>query len=295
MNEAICVSKLTKDYGNNKGIFDVSFTIKQGEVVGFSGPNGAGKTTTIRHLLGFIQSYQGSAYIRGLNCFTEQVKIQEFVGYLPGEIKFIDGFDGESFIRFIAKMKNLEDLSYAKELVKYFELDTSQRIDKMSKGMKQKLGLVIAFMSKPEILILDEPSSGLDPLMQQKLIDLILKHKKMNCTIFLSSHIFEEVEKTCDRIIMIKDGRIIANEDIFEIKSKLQDIYVIKFADIIEANNFIDQYGGKLSSNETVEYSLKNSLNDFIKILTNFNVLEIYKKTQNLEQLFMQYYGDNND
>ena len=105
MNEAICVSKLTKDYGNNKGFFDVSFTIKQGEVVGFSGPNGAGKTTTIRHLLGFIQSYQGSAYIRGLNCFTEQVKIQEFVGYLPGEIKFIDGFDGESFIRFIAKMK----------------------------------------------------------------------------------------------------------------------------------------------------------------------------------------------
>src|SRR5690606_34457347 len=149
-----------------------------------------------------------------------QVLIQEKVGYLPGEINFIDDLNGDEFLHLIAKMKKLDDLSYANHLLKTFDLNPKQPIKKMSKGMKQKLAIVLAFMTKPEILILDEPSSGLDPLMQQKLVDLILNHKKMGATVFLSSHIFEEVEKTCDRVIMIKNGKIVADNSIQVLKEQ---------------------------------------------------------------------------
>lgn len=292
LREIIKVSNLTKDYGNNKGIFDVSFSINEGEVVGFLGPNGAGKTTTIRHLLGLIQKYHGSAFIKEYNCFTEQVLVQKYIGYLPGEIKFIEDFDGDSFIRFMAKMKDIKDLSYAYELVKYFELDISKKINKMSKGMKQKLGLIVAFMNKPEILILDEPSSGLDPLMQHKLVDLIIQHKQMKATIFLSSHMFDEVEKTCDRIIMIKEGRIVADSSIKDIKAKMQDIYMIRFSTEEMASRFVNNTGGSIINKATVEYRLSESLNKLIKQLVEFDILEITKKKQTLEELFMQYYGD---
>lgn len=174
----IFTNRLTKDYGNNRGIFDVSFKITNGSCVGFLGPNGAGKTTTIRHLLGFIQNYEGKAYIKDLDCKTEQVEIQKMVGYLPGEINFIDDINGNELIDLIAKMKGLSDLNYAHKLLEQFELNPNIKIKKMSKGMKQKLAIIIAFMSDPDIFILDEPSSGLDPLMQQKLVDLILEHKQ---------------------------------------------------------------------------------------------------------------------
>src|SRR5690606_267795 len=164
------VSHLTKSYGEEKGIFDLSFNINKGEVVGFLGPNGAGKTTTIRNLLGFIKNHEGSASIMGFDIDKDQIEIQKITGYLPGEINFIDDLDGSSLIQLVADLKGLKDLSYAHELLKLFDLNPKQPIHKMSKGMKQKLGIILAFFSKPELLILDEPSSGLDPLMQQKLI-----------------------------------------------------------------------------------------------------------------------------
>ena len=211
------ISNITKDYGNKKGVFDASFSVEKGEVLGFLGPNGAGKTTTIRQLMGFIHPDSGTVTINGMDCFKDAAKIQKTLGYLPGEISFMDDMSGNEFIRFIGKMKGMTDFTYAKELMDFFELDPKGYIKKMSKGMKQKIGIICAFMNKPEILILDEPTSGLDPLMQNKFIELILREKKRQATILMSSHLFEEVEKTCDRTVIIKAGHIMAVENMDKI------------------------------------------------------------------------------
>jgi len=161
------ISGLTKDYGNHKGIFGLSFTVEEGEVFGYLGPNGAGKTTTIRHLMGFLNPDKGSARIFGMDCRTQRAEIMNHLGYLPGEIAFFDGMSGMEFLNFMARMRGLKDTSLSDRLIDMFELDAASRIRKMSKGMKQKLGIICAFMHDPRVLILDEPTSGLDPLMQK--------------------------------------------------------------------------------------------------------------------------------
>ncbi len=172
------ISHLTRDYGHGKGIFDVSLSIHQGEAFGFLGPNGAGKTTTIRHLLGFLKAKEGKCLIDGLACFTNHAQLGGKIGYLPGEIALFGDMKGLDYLHFMASYNHLEDDAYMHELLAYFACDGNVKIKKMSKGMKQKIGIVAAFMHDPEILILEEQSSGLDPLMQKKLIDLIQKHKE---------------------------------------------------------------------------------------------------------------------
>ncbi len=291
----IKANNLLKDYGDNKGVFNLNFEIKKGQVVGFLGPNGAGKTTAIRFLLGLISNKESSSYIKSFNTFNEQVKIQTFTGYLPGEITFIDNFNALEFLHFMAKLKNVSNLDYAHELIHLLDLNLNLPIKKMSKGMKQKLGLVIAFMAKPEILILDEPSSGLDPLMQQKLISLILKHQALGATIFLSSHIFEEVEKVCDRVMIIKDGVIVADHLIDDLKKHLKKSYLIEFSDKKEALKFLKASKGFKINDTTVEYTIKDNINNLIKNLNNYNVVDITRKEQSIEEIFLKYYGDSND
>lgn len=167
------VQNLTKDYGNNRGIFHLNFSIKQGETVAFLGTNGAGKTTTIRQLMGFVKPQNGIAKINGLDCFQQEEVIQKQVGYLSGEIAFLDeNMTGQDFIKFMSDIKKIENHQRIKQLITYFELDTQIKIKKMSKGTKQKIGLIVAFMQDAPVLILDEPTSGLDPIMQNKFIEL---------------------------------------------------------------------------------------------------------------------------
>lgn len=206
----IQIDHLLRDYGGGKGVFDVSFHVNQGESFGFLGPNGAGKTTTIRHLMGFLKPQSGSCMIDGINCWRESDKIQVRLCYIPGEISFFDDMTGTEFLRFTASYRRVGANSRQKELLDRFELDSKGKIKKMSKGMKQKLGIVTAFMHDPDILILDEPTSGLDPLMQSRFIDLVAEEKKRGKTILLSSHIFEEVERTCDRVGIIRQGKLVA-------------------------------------------------------------------------------------
>ncbi len=291
MEHIIEIANLTKDYGNKKGIFDVTFWVGKGECIGFLGPNGAGKTTTIRHLLGFIKNQTGSVMIHDLSCFEHQKELQESIGYLPGEITFIDEFNGEQFIQFMARMKRMCDMSYANDLIALFELDTSVPIKKMSKGMKQKVGIVIAFMNKPNILLLDEPSSGLDPLMQNKLIDLVNAHKKMGATILLSSHMFEEVERTCDRVLIIKQGYIVANENIETLKANRHKRFIISFKTKDEADKFVKTEGGENISKKIVSIDLNTDVDTFIKMLTNYKILSLDVPNQSLEEIFLQYYG----
>ena len=224
---AVQITHITKDYGNSKGIFDVSLSVKKGEVYGFLGPNGAGKTTTIRHLLGFLKPEKGECLINGMDCFCQASLIQKNLGYLAGEIAFPEDFTGHGLLHFLADMKGIRDRSRMKELIDLLELDPSGKVRKMSKGMKQKLGIINAFMGNPEIVILDEPTSGLDPLMQNRFIDLILEEKKKGTTIFMSSHLFEEVERTCERTAIIRRGQIAAVEDMEGLKKKRSRDYII--------------------------------------------------------------------
>jgi len=225
----ISIQNLTKDFGNNQGIFDISLGIKKGEVFGFLGPNGAGKTTTIRHLLGFIKSDSGNCQILGMDCWTKPKEIQRHVGYIAGEIALPDGMNGQSFLMQIAKMRDVK-WERVVELCTFFDINPNNKIKRMSKGMKQKIALVLAFMHDPDILLLDEPTSGLDPLMQEKFCELILREKERGKTIMLSSHIFNEVEKTCDRVMIIKHGRIIAEVDMHGIEKAKPEFVVTKFS-----------------------------------------------------------------
>lgn len=286
------INNLTKDFGNNKGIFDLSFSLKQGEVVGFLGSNGAGKTTTIRHLMGFIKADNGSAKILNMDCFKNAYSVQEKIGYLPGEIAFMDNMTGAEFIHFMADMKNITDLQYARELIAYFDIDTKIKIKKMSKGMKQKIGLIIAFMQDTPILILDEPTTGLDPLMQTKFVDLIKKEKTKGKTILMSSHIFEEIENTCERIVMIKEGRLVADENINAMRNKMNKHYEISFSNMEDAIHFQKLYSSNSYRKNNVVYLLSNqNINHLIRELSKFNIEDINARYQTLEEVFMKYYG----
>lgn len=286
------IDKLTKDYGNKKGIFDVSFSVNRGEVVGFLGSNGAGKTTTIRHLMGFISPQKGRAQILDMDCFCNASCVQEQVGYLPGEIAFMDNMSGKEFIEFMAKMKKIKNLTYARELTEYLEIDTRVKIKKMSKGMKQKIGLIIAFMQNAPILILDEPTTGLDPIMQNKFVELIKREKASGKTILMSSHIFEEVENTCDRIVMIKDGKIVADKNIDKIKNNRIKHYEITFSSTKSAEAFQGFYSNRKREDNKVCLSLKGQINELLCQLKEYDIQDINARNQTLEEVFLQYYGE---
>ena len=289
----IKVENISKDYGSGRGVFDLSFEVNKGEIFGMLGPNGAGKTTTIRQLMGFIKSDKGSAKILDMDSFVNRENIQLKLGYLPGEIAFMDEMKGSDFIRFIAEMKSIKNKKRIKELIGLFELDANRKIKNMSKGTKQKIAIVCAFMNEPEVVILDEPTSGLDPLMQKKFIELILEEKKKGTTIFMSSHIFEEVEKTCDRTAILKDGKLIAIENMEELKSKKNKNFEVVFKTNEEALNFKNKISFKSElNNNIVKLSIiNNEINNFIKELSNYDILDINSSTQTLEELFLHFYN----
>ena len=288
------IRQLTKDYGNNRGIFDVSLSVKKGEVFGFLGPNGAGKSTTIRHLMGFIQADQGSCQINGLDCLRDHARIQQALGYLPGEIAFMDDMTGIEFIKFMAKMKGMTDLTKAYELMERFELNPQGKIKKMSKGMKQKIGIICAFMHDPELLILDEPSSGLDPLMQNRFIELVLEEKQRGKTIFMSSHIFEEIERTCDRTAMIKDGRLISIEELQTLKASKHKTYQITFATEELAEQFMNEgFECEQVESTVVKVLPRNNLNYLLATLSRYDIVDLDITKLTLEELFLHFYGGN--
>lgn len=289
--DVIEINHITKDYGNKRGIFDVSFTVKKGEVLGFLGPNGSGKTTTIRQLMGFIKPDHGEVKILGLDCFEKANLVQKELGYLPGEIAFMEEMTGFEFIKFIAQMKNIKDMKKAEELMTFLELDARGKMKRMSKGMKQKIGLVIAFMQDSPILILDEPTSGLDPLMQNKFVELIQRSKKEGKTILMSSHIFEEVEHTCDRVVMIKEGSIVAAETMDNLKRNRQKHYEIHFNKENDAIKFAEQYDSCQRDQKQVILTLKGHTNELLKDLSQYDIQDFNARPQSLEELFLHYYG----
>ena len=291
--DIIQINELTKDYGDHKGIFDVSFSIKEGESFGFLGPNGAGKTTTIRHLMGFINADKGRCTIKGMDCKREAQRIQQFLGYVPGEIALPEDMTGIEFIEFMAAYRGLKELTLAHRLIERFELNPKGKIKKMSKGMKQKLGIVTAFMHNPEVLILDEPTGGLDPLMQNRFIDLITEQKQQGKTILMSSHLFEEVERTCDRVGMIKQGELKAIDTIEELKATQKRTYIVVFDDEAQADAFAAEPLQIVAREDNqVTVSVQQDMNLFISSLHRFSIKDLKAKEQSLEDVFLHYYSD---
>ena len=292
MSDIIEIKNISKDYGNGKGIFDINLSVRKGEVFGFLGPNGAGKTTTIRNLMGFIRPDKGSCNIGGLDCYKDASKIQEKLGYLAGEIVFLDDLTGKQMLEFIASMKGITDKSKMYELMEMFELDSKGKVKKMSKGMKQKIGIICAFMNDPDVIILDEPTSGLDPLMQNRFIDLILDEKKRGKTIFMSSHIFEEIERTCDRTAIIKDGKIVAIEDMENLRQKKSKYYTVTFNSEEDANKFENEDLNIMERKGTkIKVGVKGEIVTFIKLLSKYQIKDLDVETQTLEELFLHFYG----
>ena len=262
------VEHLTRDYGGGRGVFDVSFQVAAGEVFGFLGPNGAGKTTTIRHLMGFLKAKEGGCRINGLDCFRDREKVQQMLGYLPGEISFFDDMTGIEFLDFVSGYRKDKGESRRKELMDMFDLNPHGKIKKMSKGMKQKVGIVAAFMHDPQVLILDEPTSGLDPLMQNRFIELVEAEREKGKTILMSSHMFEEVERTCHRIGIIRAGKLVAMDQVEALREQYMTPYTVTLESEEMAKAFAKDFQG-VCQGRSVTVSAKRSL----------------------EEVFMQYYG----
>lgn len=290
----IDVKDLTMTYPSGKGIFDVSFFVKEGEVFGYLGPNGAGKTTTIRNILGFARPDEGRVSIDDLNVRDHAAQLQKNIGYIPGEMAFFDGFNGTDFLDFLMKMRGLTDRALRRKLCERFDFDERVPIKKMSKGMKQKLGIVAAFMHDPEILILDEPTAGLDPLMQNEFLGMIDEEKTRGKTILMSSHIFEEVERVCDRAGMIKEGRMITVEDFSDNNKKVNDLFEVTLRSSDETIEDEPFFVGKKGANRYL-VSVKDDYRSFLGALAEYEVTALESKRQTIEDIFMKYYQTEGD
>ena len=238
MTAVIELKKLTKDYGQSRGIFDIDLSIDEGEMVGFAGTNGSGKTTTIRNIMGFLEPTSGHAYINGKEAWKHSSEYVKDIGYVPGEIAFPDLPTGTAFLKSQANFLGVKDMSYAEKMIEKLQLDPRASLKRMSKGMKQKTAIVAALMADPRILILDEPTTGLDPLMRDAFLDIIKEEHARGKTIFMSSHMFEELETTCQRVALISNGRIVDIADMDAIRNPTKRQYKVEFKKIDEYERF---------------------------------------------------------
>ncbi len=309
--DIIEVNDLTQDYGHGRGVFNVTFTVKEGEVFGFLGPNGAGKSTTIRHIMGFSRPMSGETKVFGLESFRNYHKILANVGYLPGEIALPEGLTGVEFINMMADLRHSKNTEMLNYLLDLFKLNPKIETKMMSLGDKRKLAIVTAFMNDPDVLILDEPTSGLDPVMQQNFIDFIKKEKERGKTILLSSHIFNEVEATCDRIAIIKEGRIVSTFETNIIKHNENKSFEIFFENKENYDKFlktlpraklemryIKQYGIKSVDEKNLKVEIAcndKDINKIVSVLSDFKI-KVFKQVKfTLEDYFMQFYHGDKD
>jgi len=299
------VNNLTKDYGFGRGVFDVSFKIEKGEVFGFLGPNGAGKSTTIRHLMGFSKPQKGSTKIFGKDTFNNYHEILNNVGYIPGEIALPQGLTGYEFIDMMQKMYKKKNDFMLNKMIDLFKLEPNvlkMETKRMSLGVKRKLAIVTAFMSDPDVLILDEPTSGLDPVMQEVFINFIKEEKERGKTILLSSHIFSEVDATCDRICIIKDGKIVSSFVANDLKHATLKHYKVVFNSKDAFNEFLNNKPNYINiikeSNDSLTINLTcedKNINDFISFISAYDIKEFNNIKETLQDFFMKFYKEDKD
>ena len=292
------VDHLLKDYGYGRGVFDVSIKVHKGECYGYLGPNGAGKSTTIRHIMGFSKPTKGSIKLFGIETFGHTQELLQRVGYLPGEPAIPQGLDGMGFLRMMQDMRGERNDERMNYLLNLFKLDPNVNVKEMSLGEKRKLAVVAAFMNDPDVLILDEPTSGLDPVMQQVFIHFILDEKKRGKTILLSSHIFSEVDATCDTISIIKDGKHVSTFKAADLKDNTVATYIVRFNDLDNFNRFIKENTKYevLDTNDkrklmTIKIN-KKDYREFFDFLSKYYIREFEEKPFTLQDYFMSFYKE---
>ena len=295
MNSIISIESLTKYYGKFLAVSDISFSVNKGEIFGLIGPNGAGKSTTMRSILNFIKPTEGKITIKGLDSQKDYIKIRNLIGYLPGEFSIYDNLSGEEYISHILHLRNKSNkIPNLKNLAAMFDLDLSKKSKKLSKGNKQKVGIIQAFCHDPEILILDEPTSGLDPLKQQEFEDLVLEFKNQGKTIFISSHVLPEVETLCDRVAIIKNGQIIAEDKMADLKKKSLNRIEVQFSKDFDVNKLRKNIGISKVTGDSNKYTfdIEGNVDKFIKELANHEIENLKTIEPDLEEIFLSYYGE---
>ncbi len=270
------VSGLTKMYGDFQAVDDISFQVEKGQIVGFVGKNGAGKSTTIRAMMNFISPTNGSCTLCNLDCVKDAKAIRGKVAYMPSDAMFYEGVTGKELFRLSAKLGKVP-FEKVEEICKFLELDMSKKVSELSLGNRKKVSIIQAMMKEIDVLILDEPTSGLDPLMQERFFELVLEKQKQGVTIFLSSHNLTEIEKYCDRVIIIKDGKIIDEMDMKN--SELRQGQIVSYEN---------------KAGETVQFEHHGDANDLIRQLAGLDLVHVEIRNKSVEDEFIKYYQEDN-
>jgi ABC-2 type transport system ATP-binding protein len=285
--------KLTKSYGSHRGIVEVDLTVEQGEVFGFLGPNGAGKTTTIRTLLDLIRPTAGRARVFGIESSADPVAIHRRVGYIPGEFTLYDRLTGGQTIEYFANLRGGVDPAYRAELIARLDLDPSRRYKEYSKGNKQKVGIVIALQHRPDLLVLDEPTSGLDPLVQQSFFGLVQLAKAEGRTVFLSSHILSEVEKTCGRVAIIREGRIVKTDTVDALRDLAHHQVELRFTGPVPMAVFSGLPGVSdvVADDHVLRLRVSGPITPVVRAAAQYDLLDFVSREPSLEETFLAQYG----
>src|SRR5947209_13074518 len=294
MTAIIEVEGLTKSYGSKRGIANVSFQVEEGEVFGFLGPNGAGKTTTIRLLMALLRADAGTARIAGLDCWQQSVEIKRLIGYLPGEPSLDPNLTGGQLLEYFGHLRGGVDQAYLKQLIKRLDLDPSRKFRHYSTGNKRKVVLIQAFMHRPRVLVLDEPTSGLDPLNQQEFDAMVREARDEGHTVFFSSHVLSEVEKTCSRIGIIREGRLVRVGGIHELAEIKRYEITITFAQLVPADSFASLEGvtsvEPLNNGAGVRLAVQGPADAVIKAAARYPVVSLTSVEPSLEDTFLRFY-----
>ena len=293
MPAVIETQQLTKSYGKYRGIVDVDLVVKEGEIFGFLGPNGAGKTTTIRVLLDLIRATSGTAKVFGIESAADPVAIHRRIGYLPGEWNLYDRLTGSETIRYFANLRGGIDKAYVDDLIQRLDLDPSRRFREYSRGNKQKVGLITALQHKPELLILDEPTSGLDPLVQQTFNEILWEAKGEGRTVFLSSHIISEVERTCDRVAIIRDGRIVRVDTVEGVRALAAHEVELRFGAPVDAAPFaaIEGVTNLATEGRTLRMLVTGPIAPVVRLAGQYDLIDFVSREPSLEEVFLAEYA----
>jgi ABC-2 type transport system ATP-binding protein len=293
MAAIIKTEKLTKSYGSHRGIVDVDLEVQKGEVFGFLGPNGAGKTTTIRLLLDLIRPTGGKAFVFGIETTVDPISIHRRVGYLPGEFTLYDKLTGGETLEYFANLRGGVDRAYQASLIERFDLDPSRKFKEYSKGNKQKVGLVAALQHKPELLILDEPTAGLDPLVQQTFFTVLRESVADGHTVFLSSHVLSEAEKACDRVAIIRDGRIAMVDRVDALRDLAAHQVELRFTGPVPAAEFerIPGVSNVTAEDHVLRMHVTGPIAPIVKAAARFDITDFVSREPSLEETFLAQYG----
>ncbi len=285
--------RLTKSYGSHRGIIEVDLVVQQGEVFGFLGPNGAGKTTTIRTFLDLIRPTSGVARVFGIESSADPVAIHRRIGYIPGEFTLYDRLTGGQTIEYFGNLRGGVDPAYRAALVERFELDPSRRFKEYSKGNKQKVGVIVALQHRPELLILDEPTSGLDPLVQQTFFATLRETVQGGATVFLSSHILSEVEKSADRVAIIRDGRIVKTDTVEGLRDLAHHQVELRFAGPVPAHEFeaLPGVSDLVADDHVLRMRVAGAITPVVRAAARYELLDFVSREPSLEETFLAQYG----